>query len=353
MIFPATQAATLALLVISLICWGSWANTLKLAGKWRFELYYYDFAAGFVVLAVVAAFTAGSMNSAELTFQENFLITGYRNMAYVAAAGIVFNLGTMLLAAAVSVAGMAMAFTLTFAIALVVSTAWTLIFVVPNGMLLSLAGAGLLLAALVVGAFAYSNYLDARIETAKKAALQMDPRSKQAKHAVRPPGAALAIALSLVGGIALGLFPPLLDAGREGDGGVSPYGSALLLALGIFASTLVLGPFFFTFPVAGASITLRDYFKGTGRQHLLGLAGGMVAGAAFLSAMLALAAPVFARTNGMTGFALSQGGPVLAVAWGLFMWREFKTADERNKLLFTFMWVLLAAGVGLLAVARR
>src|SRR6202142_4490998 len=102
MIFPATQAATLALLVISLICWGSWANTLKLAGKWRFELYYYDFAIGFAVLAVAAAFTAGSLNSGELTFQDNFLITGYRNIAFVIAAGVVFNLVNLLLTATVA-----------------------------------------------------------------------------------------------------------------------------------------------------------------------------------------------------------------------------------------------------------
>src|SRR5277367_3713030 len=110
MILPASQGATLALLVISLICWGSWANTWKLADKWRFELYYYDFALGFALLAVVAAFTAGSFNSSELTFQENFLITGYRNMAYVVAAGLIFNLGNMLLAAAISLSGMAVAF---------------------------------------------------------------------------------------------------------------------------------------------------------------------------------------------------------------------------------------------------
>ena len=105
MILPASQAATLALLVLSLVCWGSWANTLKLAGKWRFELYYYDFAIGFAVLAVVAAFTGGIVNSGELTFQDNFLITGYRNMAYVIAAGVIFNLGNMLLAATIAVAG--------------------------------------------------------------------------------------------------------------------------------------------------------------------------------------------------------------------------------------------------------
>src|SRR6202163_651008 len=127
MILPASQAATLALLVISLICWGSWANTLKLAGRWRFELYYYDFAIGFALLAVVAAFTAGSLNSNELTFQENFLITGYRNIAFIVAAGIIFNLGNMLLGATLSVAGMTLAFTFTFAAALGVSTAGILL----------------------------------------------------------------------------------------------------------------------------------------------------------------------------------------------------------------------------------
>ena len=262
MILPATQAATLALLVISLICWGSWANTLKLAGKWRFELYYYDFAIGFAVLAAVAAFTGGSLNSGELTFQDNFLITGYRSMVYVIASGVIFNLGNMLLAATISLAGLTMAFTVTFAAALVVSTAWSLIFESSNGVLLSLGGAALLLVALVMGAATYSHYLGAHTEAARKDLGALDPRVKRAK-VPRSPGAALMVALGVLGGIALGLFQPLLDAGRGGDAGVAPYGLALLFAAGILISTAILDPFFFTFPVAGAPIGLSDYFKGT------------------------------------------------------------------------------------------
>lgn len=353
MILPASQAATLALLAISLVCWGSWANTLKLAGKWRFELYYYDFAIGFCLLAAAAAFTGGSLNASELTFQDNFLITGYRNIAYVMAAGIIFNLGNMLLTAALSLAGMALAFSVTFAAALVVSTAWNLLFEVPSGMLLSLGGGGLLLAALVLAAFAYSNYLDAQAAATKNAALQVDPRAKSAQRAPRPPGAARAVALSVMGGIALGLFRPLLDAGREGEAGVAPYGAALLFAAGILGCTAILGPFFFNFPVAGEPLGMQHYFRGSGRQHLLGLLGGVIVGIAFLSAMLALAAPPFLRTAAMPSFALIQGGPVLAVAWGLYVWREFKTADERTRLMLQFMLILLTAGVALLAVARR
>ena len=76
-------------------------------------------------------------------------------------------------------------------------------------------------------------------------------------------------------------------------------------------------------------------------------------GMAFLAGLLALGAPFGARAAAMPSFALSQGAPVLAVAWGLFVWREFKTAGERSRLLFRIMWLLLAIGVGLLAVARR
>ena len=362
MILPASQAATLALLVISLICWGSWANTLKLAGKWRFELYYYDFALGFAVLAAAAAFTGGSMNSGELTFQDNFLITGYRNMAYVIAAGVIFNLGNMLLAATIAVAGMALAFTITFATALVVSTAWSLIFEASGGFLLSLGGAALLLAALVMGAAAYSNYLIARSEAARAETLEAEAAKKgtsqpgtRARHAnsSRAHSVVLAVALGIAGGIALGLFRPLLDMGSQGDGGVAPYGAALIFAAGILVSTAILDPFFFNFPVAGEPIGLTDYFKGTGKQHLLGFLGGVIAGAAFLTGMLALGAPAAVRTAAMPSYALSQGAPVLAAAWGLLVWGEFRGSGERSTLLFRIMWILLALGVGILAVARR
>lgn len=352
MILPDSQAATLALLVISLICWGSWANTLKLAGKWRFELYYCDFAIGFAVLAVAAAFTGGSLNSGELTFQDNFLITGYRNMAFVIAAGVVFNLGNMLLAATIAVAGLAIAFTVTFASALVISTAWTLIFEAPNGILLSFAGAGLLLVTLVIGASVYSKYLITLAEAARKGVFQVDPRVKGAQTA-QSRGAVLPVTLGVVGGIALGLFRPLLDAGRQGEGGVAPYGLALLFSAGILLSTAIFEPFFFTFPVVGAPIGLFEYFKGNGKQHSLGFLGGIMAGAAFLAGMLALGAPLVVQTAAMPSYALSQGGPVLAVAWGLLVWREFKNAGLRSTLLFWLMWILLALGVGLLAVAQR
>jgi glucose uptake protein len=350
MILPASQAATLLLFVISLVCWGAWANTLKLAGKWRFELYFYDFALGFALLAVVAAFTGGSLASSELTFQENFLVASYRNIAYVLMAGVIFNMGNMMLTATVSAAGMALAFSVTCAVALTVATARSLIFDSGSGMLVALAGAAVLLSAAMVAAYAYSKFLKSRAEDVKQAALQADPRARSGKRSPQAAGATPLVALASAGGLAFGLFHPLLDAGRSGDNAIAPYGLTLLFAASILGSTVLLAPFFFNFPVSGPPIVFREYFSGTRKQHLLGLLGGILAGGGFLTGMLALVGP---RNGAGLSYALSEAGPVLAVIFGLLLWREFNGVRERPRLLMIAALILLAAGIALLAISRE
>src|SRR5882724_6218906 len=124
MMLPTTYLGALFLRVFSMLCWGSWANTQKLTGKWRYELYYYDYALGVVVCAVIAAFTFGSLNSAELTFSDNFLISSYRKMAWGFFAGCVFNLANMMLVAGISVAGLSVAFPVGIGLALVIGVVW-------------------------------------------------------------------------------------------------------------------------------------------------------------------------------------------------------------------------------------
>src|SRR4030081_1715131 len=101
MILPTTYATALLLTILSMICWGSWANTFKLTRKWRFELFYFDYALGVLLAAVIAALTFGSIG-AELSFSDNLLIAGNRKIAWGIAAGVVFNLANMLLVAAIS-----------------------------------------------------------------------------------------------------------------------------------------------------------------------------------------------------------------------------------------------------------
>src|SRR5579862_4861734 len=51
---------------ITMIGWGSWANTQKLAGKekWPFELFYWDYAIGVLLFGALFAATFGTIGSA-------------------------------------------------------------------------------------------------------------------------------------------------------------------------------------------------------------------------------------------------------------------------------------------------
>src|ERR1700736_1150931 len=123
MLIPATYTAALLLSILSMICWGSWANTFKLTGKWRFELFYFDYAFGVLIAAVIAAYTFGSSGEG-FSFQDNLLVAGKKQMALALAAGVIFNLANMLLVAAISIAGMAVAFPVGIGLALVIGVAW-------------------------------------------------------------------------------------------------------------------------------------------------------------------------------------------------------------------------------------
>ena len=55
--------------VITMLCWGSWANTQKLASKnWRFELFYWDYVIGILLFSLISAFTLGSIGGEGRSF---------------------------------------------------------------------------------------------------------------------------------------------------------------------------------------------------------------------------------------------------------------------------------------------
>jgi glucose uptake protein len=352
MILPTTYAAGMLLLIVSTLCWGTWANTQKL-GRWRFELYAYDFALGLALCAALAAFTLGSFRSSELTFQDNLLIASYRKMAFCIAAGLVFNLANMLLMGAVSTGGMAVAFPVTFGIAVIVSAIWNFALNPQNNAILVLGGAVLVAAAIVVNVFAYISHEDLRAEETKMAALQVDPRVKSSKHKIKPPGPARAIVLSVISGLLMGVVYQLVDVGREGDNGVGPYGVALLFAAGVLASTVIYAPFFLNFPVAGAPIHFIDYFKGTARQHLLGLLGGGILAVGIVAALLGVATPPALKIGAAFSHTAPQASAVIGALWGWFAWREFKGANERIRMLLAVMLVLYLVGLGMVAIAPQ
>jgi len=349
MILPNTYGAALALLIISMFCWGSWANTQKLSGKWRFELYYYDYSLGLLLCAVIAAYTAGQWLPQELTFSDNLLIAGKREMLWAGAAGAVFNLANMLLVAAIAVSGMAVAFPIGIGLALVEGVVWNYALNPQGNPILLFGGVFLVVGAIIVDAFAYSGYLDDQEDAAKKAALQIDPRAK--KRPPKPTGAARGILLSIVSGLLMGAFYPMLELSRQGEIGLAPYSLALLFGVGVLISSLFYLPFFLNFPVEGEPIQTKDYLKGTVRQHLLGIAGGLIWMVGGICNFAAAASPVTVQVGPAVSYALGQGATMVSALWGLIVWREFKGAQPRVKAMIGFMLVLFIAGLSMVSMA--
>ena len=347
MLVPTTVVALYILLGVSLLCWGSWISTLKATKKWRFELFSYDFTLGVAVASVAAAFTLGMWNPRDLTFQDNFLLAGYRKMAWCLGSGVVFNLANLLLMAGTTTSATAIAFPIAFSLAWAVGAIW--LFAVRtdvNGML-TVSGSALMVIACVLAALAYFWHHEAE-EHKKFKALRADPRIKKTGPPAKNP--ARGIVLSAIGGLIMGVFYPAITEGTAGDNGVSAYGAVLLMATGVFGSTILFVPFFLNFPVEGEPLMVRAYFKGSKGRHGLGLLGGMLWTAAVLAGLVAGEAES-ARVSPAVAYAFTHGGPVLAALLGLTVWRELPGSTMRVKMMLAAMLVLFLAGLLLLALA--
>jgi glucose uptake protein len=250
--------------------------------------------------------------------------------------------------AAIAVSGMAVAFPIAIGLALVIGVVWNFILSPQGDPMLLFGGAFLVVVAIVVDAFAYSAYLDDHA-TQQKAAFQADPRAK--KYTGTPTGAARGIILSIISGVLMGIFYPMVEIGREGDTGVAPYGLALLFGIGVLGSTLFYVPFFLNFPVAGEPIDTRAYFKGTPKQHLWGILGGVVWMIGGICNFAAAGTPVTLQVGPAVSYALGQGATLVSALWGLLVWHEFKGASQRVRMLIMVMLVLFTAGLAMISLA--
>jgi glucose uptake protein len=346
MLLPTTASTVWILAIVALVCLGSWANMLKLAGKWRFEYFYLDFVVGLLLSAGAAAFLLGTARPQDLTFQDNMLLAGYRKMAWAVGSGVVFDLGTLLLVAAMAISGMSVAFPLALGVALLLGTIWDITSGAQPSWVPMAGGMVLLLAGIVSVALAYVWRLQEQ-KQAVQAPLRPDPRAKSAR--AKQPGGALAVILAIAGGIVLSLFPLALSQGTFGENGLAPYSAVLLLSVGALLSAPIFVLFFITFPVSGDSA--GGYLSGKAKQHLLGLAGGVLLGGGMLSGLLSAGAPAGLQLSPLPQYALSHGAFLLAAAWGLLAWREFQGSGDRVRMLVTGMLVLCLGGVGLVAFA--
>lgn len=342
MILPHTQLTAILILILGILCWGSWANTYKLGVKWRFELYYFDWIFGALAAALIVALTAGSLGYDGFSFRDDLMIAGKRQWLWAFLAGVVFNLGNMLLVACLSVAGMTVAFPMAAGVGMVVGVAVSFAFAPFGQPVVLLLGCGLVAGAVVAAALVYRHMLVLRHESTARAG--------KAKSTRRPSGAK-AIVLAMVSGLLLGAYVAPLEFARQGDNGLGPYATSVLFVLGALVSTCILNLFLMNLPVEGEPLEVLEYFRGSWKNHLWGVAGGALWAVGLVALRVAATLPEAVRPGPVAAYGLSQGWVVIAVVWGIVVWKELQAGDGRVKVLEGLKLLLLLGGITVLAVA--
>jgi glucose uptake protein len=334
---PQSYGVALALTILTMLCWGSWANTLKIAKGWRFELLYYDYSIGVAICALAAGLTFGSWGSPDhLRFAGDLAHAGNMNILYGFAAGVIFNLSNILLVGAISVAGMGVAFPIGVGLALVVGVIWSYHVNAQGNPWLLCLGVALIVTAILVDAIAYRAY-------AVSQSVPGDKADVAAKRAATRKG----IRLSVISGILMGTFYPLVEIGKSGEKGLGPYAVAFVFGLGVLASVFVYNLYFLKFPIAGPRLRFADYLRGSSWVHFLGIVGGVMWMIGSLSNFVAAGV-----VGPAISYALGQGSTMVGALWGVLVWREFAGGGKRVNWLLALMFVLFITGLGVVSIAR-
>jgi glucose uptake protein len=351
MTLPHTYFAALLLTILSMVCWGSWANTFKLAGKWRFELFYFDYAIGVMLAALVYAYTFGTLGFDGFLFIDDLMHSGRRQWFYGFTGGVIFNLANMLLVAAISLAGMAVAFPIGIGMALIIGVVWNYVIKPVGNAPLLFFGCAIIVGAIIVDAFAYRGLAALKFEQLAKAG-----KVKSTRKTVSIKG----VVLSIICGLLMGSFFPLVTMGRAsdlggtaGDVGMGPYAIGVIFALGVLLSTPVFNLFFMNLPVEGDPVELPEYFRGSIKEHALGWLGGIIWMTGGMANFLASSAPPEVQVGPAISYAIGQGATMVSALWGVLVWKEFAGADSRVRLLLVLMFVLFLCGLAMVAVAPR
>jgi glucose uptake protein len=325
MFTPHTYPTALSLMLLSMLCWGSWANTQKIDTRWRFELFYLDYTLGLLAAAAIFGLTLGRTDpTSPGSLFLNLHAAGTRSILEALAGGAIFSIGNILLVAAISVAGMAVAFPVGAGLALVLGSLLNY-FIAPTGNpVLIFGGIALVCIAIGLDALAYRDH-----EGAGKSS-----RS--------------GILLSIAGGIGAGLFYPFVAKSLTGPNHLVPYTVNLIFALGALATAIPMSLVLMRKPVSGPALTLRDYTSGNLRLHAWGIAGGIIWGLGTIANFVASYVPMIGPA---TSFAMGEGNTMISALWGVFIWHEFKGANSRVKLLLGLMFLFFLLGLTSIALA--
>jgi len=331
MIVIQSYAWAVVLAVITMLCWGSWANTQKLATKaWPFQLFYWDYSIGVLLLSLLLAFTAGSIGTEGRSFIADLSQADFKSLSSAFIGGVVFNIANILLVAAIAIAGMAVAFPIGIGLALVLGVIVNYIAIPEGNPVILFIGVALVTSAIILDALAYRKLPGATASTTTKG-----------------------IVVSLLAGFLMGFFYWFVAASMSMDfvhpeaGKLTPYTASVIFALGLLISNFLWNTLIMYKPLAGEKATYSDYFKkGTPRLHLIGILGGMIWSIGMTFNIIAAE-----KAGPAISYGLGQGATLVAALWGVFIWKEFKGAKGVTGLL-TAMFLLFVVGLGLIIISR-
>ncbi len=330
MFIPQSYSLAVILCIVTMLCWGSWGNTQKLAGKaWRFELFYWDYVLGIVFFSLLLGFTLGSSGENGRGFVPDISQAEPGNIFKAMLGGVIFNASNILLVAAMAIAGMAVAFPVGVGIALALGVIINYIFTPKGDPVLLFIGVAFIVAAIVIDAIAYKKH---------SASLQK----------VSGKG----ILLSVSAGVLMALFYRFVASSMITDfvtpetGKLTPYTAVFFFAVGVLVSNFLFNYVIMKKPFEGAPLTLKDYTDGSLRVHLTGILGGVIWNIGMAMSILASEKAGFAISYG-----LGQGATLIAALWGVFIWKEFKGASKPVNTLILLMFLAYLAGLALLVYA--
>lgn len=330
MFIPQSYPLAIVLCVVTMLCWGSWGNTQKLAGKsWRFELFYWDYVIGILLFSLLLGFTLGSIGENGRHFINDIKQADAKNIFNAFLGGVIFNASNILLVAAMAIAGMAVAFPVGVGIAMALGVIINYVFAPQGNPVILFSGVALIVAAIVLDAFAYKNHSASMQKVSGKGIL-----------------------LSVSAGVLMALFYRFVASSMASDfvspepGKLTPYSAVFFFAIGVVASNFIFNYLIMKRPIEGEPLSFKDYAKGSFGVHLTGVLGGVIWNIGMAMSIIA---------SGKAGFAISyglgQGATLIAALWGVFIWKEFKGASKSVNTLILLMFLAYLAGLVLLVYA--
>jgi glucose uptake protein len=323
---PGSYVVTLCIMFFSMLCWGSWANTIKLCPGYKFQLFYWDYVIGMTAGALLWGVTLGNLGGYGRSFLPDLMHAAPSNILMALIGGAIFNVANLLLVTAIDIAGLAVAFPVGIGLALVVGAISSYMIWPQGNPVVLFGGITLVVAAIVLDAVAYR--------------LRETERRKMSGRG---------LIISLFSGLLMGSFYPFVSKAMAGDSAPGPYATTVFFACGVALCSIPVNYLLMRRPLDGsAPASMSDYTRAPRVWHIWGILGGAIwcTGAVFnfIATRAHIVGPAVA-------YSMGQGATMISACWGVFIWHEFKSAPSLAKTFLVWMFIFFVCGLTAVALA--